>query len=230
MSTTQTPFPSLPEELIKLIFEHACKEVSFLHTNLNQSRDGDIKARSPVDVRTTRSIMLVSRASYNLVMPLLYRSVTISKPSQLVKFSHTLLTRPSLGLLVRNLWVGAITAPTLNFLPIIISDVEISVAARAHITRFENATSRRSERPQLFFESTTDLVYVENGMEYAAMNVPSHQDRLVEARQANVPTEAEYLQTVIVHHNHHVGEDMAWTDLAWATMLQENGLALTNGF
>lgn len=204
MSSTQTPFPSLPEELIKLIFEHACIKISILHINANQSRDGDIKAKSPIDVATARSIMLVSRAAYNLVIPLLYRSVTISKPSQLIKFSHTLLLRPSLGLLVRNLWVGAITAPPLNFLPIIISDVELSVAARAHITRFENAISKRNEQRQVFFESTTDLVYIENGVEYAAMNVPSHQDRLVEARQeysgsvtptSSIPNESR--------HDHH---------------------------
>ncbi|PWN36796.1 uncharacterized protein FA14DRAFT_169743 [Meira miltonrushii] len=207
MTTTQTPFPSLPEELIKLIFEHACIKTSVIHTNPNQSRDGDIKAKSPVDVATTRSIMLVSRAAYNLVIPLLYRSITISKPSHLIKFSHTLLTRPSLGLYVRNLWVGAITAPTLNFLPIVISDVDLSIAARAHISRFENAASKRSEKPQIFFETTTDLVYVENGVEYAAMNVPSHQDRLVEVRQeysgnvtptSNVPDDSR--------HGHHTSQ------------------------
>lgn len=174
--TSFARFPSLPEELIKLIFEYACQP-----RRQRETEEASQQSSSSLwlDVPSTRSLMLVSRAAYNLVIPLLYRSVTIARPSQLIAFAATLLTRPSLGLLVRNLWVGTLTSPPINFLPLIISDVELAVAAKGHITRFTQLYADTAGC-KIHHETARDLVYVENGVEYASMHAPPTPNRLVE--------------------------------------------------
>lgn len=165
------PFPRLPEELVKLVFECACEPVN-------------LKASSsvPADISTLLSLVLVSRATYNLLVPRLYRTITISKPSQLIAFTSTLLHRPSLGLLVRNLYVGVIDAPS-HHLPVIMgNNLSFSQAAQNHITRYarqrdrdlqeqEGSTSAASD--VVSYQRCNELVYLEEGVEFAAMQVQS---------------------------------------------------------
>lgn len=186
-------FPSLPEELIKLIFEHAC----IAHPDPKEPSDS---RTNTLDVKTTLRLMQVSRASHSLVVPVLYRSVTISRPSQLMALAATLLARPSLGLLVRNLWVGSLQSPSMSYLPCIISDVELAVAARSHIDQYVHEHGSSPSR-KLHHMTAADLVYVEAGAEYAAMHVPPKRDRLVEpiGRTDAVADHSSSLDTASVH-------------------------------
>lgn len=166
------PFPRLPEELVKLILECACEPVN-------------LKASSPIpaDVSTLLSLLLVSRATYNLLIPRLYRSLTISKPSQLIAFTSTLLHRPALGLLVRNLWVGALDVP-LHSLPVIVSShVGYAIAAKNHIERRERENKDNGLDVDLsLYKECNDLGYLENGVEFAAMHVQSMPSQTTQPR------------------------------------------------
>lgn len=175
MPSILEPFPRLPEELVKLIFECACEPIDRAATH---------KAVY-ADTSTLQSLLLVSRATYSLLIPRLYRNVTLSRPSRLIAFTETLLHRPTLGLLVRNLWVGTLDSPQ-HFLPNNIGgNTPYAVAARNHITRWENITPQDnlySNESIAKAKQCQDLPYLENGAEYAAMHVQSMPTQMTQPR------------------------------------------------
>lgn len=209
-----TPFPALPEELIKVVLEYACEPVG----------TGAPQGGGPIlDVITAKAIVLVSHATYNLVTPIIYRNVSLTRPSQLTAFASTLLRRPALGLLVRNLFVGHLDSP--NFLPLFVGvDASYARSARAHLQRWKAAqgdtgesdgwyfrsaapppaeaastssasssssSSSQAAQPvplrRLHHQSTPDQVYLERGADYAAMHVPSLTPQLTNVRRTRPP-------------------------------------------
>jgi hypothetical protein len=166
-----SPFPRLPEELVKLIFECAC-EPAAVTSGLP----------APVDITTILSLLCVSRATYNLLITRLYRSVTISRPSQLVLFTSTLLNRPSLGLLIRHLWVGSLDAP-IHSLPAVINS-EYALAAKDHILRWERKHHTEKISSSSLCKECSDIRYLEDGAEFASMHVQSLPSQLTQPRPA----------------------------------------------
>ena len=159
---------------MKLILECAC-----------EPSDATLNSAAPVDISTTLSLLLVSRATYNLLIPRLYRSITITRPSQLLSFTFTLLSRPSLGIFMRNLWVGTLDVPQ-HILPAVTSSTEYAMAAKSHLYRAEMKQDERGgqlERNLVRHKECSDIVYLENGAEYAAMHVQSMPTQLTQPRQ-----------------------------------------------
>lgn len=60
--------------------------------------------------KTATTLMLVSRELYRLVGPELYRSLMIDKPSMLSKLVQTVVAKPALGGLIKELWLGPFSA------------------------------------------------------------------------------------------------------------------------
>jgi hypothetical protein len=173
------PFPRLPEELVKLVFECACEPLNV---------DAGSSSSIPADTQTLLSLILVSRATYNLLLPRLYRTITISRPSQLIAFTSTLLQRPSLGLLVRNLWVGVLDVPLHNLPAIISSNTSLSRAAQDHLVR-PGKGKGKFHSDLKSYQKCNDLVYLENGIEFAAMYVQARPTNLA---QPNPPSIQDY--------------------------------------
>lgn len=177
-------FPSLPEELVKLIFEYASEQPKAMVTVTPKSSDAaasedaaHLSSDYVLDQETTCSLALVSRAVNNFVTPILYRSITLERPSQLVKFTRTLLQRPSLGLLVRNLWVGYLNASA-RLPPFIATDLSYVNSAKDHLERYLTRYPESSGR--LHSQTTRDLVYLERGADFAAMHVSSLPKHLIQ--------------------------------------------------
>lgn len=76
-----------------------------------ESHEGDLTSRSLIvlDVKTTLSLLVTSRAVNALVTPILYANVCIDRPSVLVDLLRTLKAKPSLGKLVKSLQLGPTT-------------------------------------------------------------------------------------------------------------------------
>lgn len=97
--TTLEGFTTLPHELKKRILDLACS--SFPST----STAGQA-TRPRLDLNTTLNLAFSSRGLYTLVVPILYSSVWITRPSSLASLHLALTSKPALGRLVKHLHVG----------------------------------------------------------------------------------------------------------------------------
>ncbi|CAO1622961.1 unnamed protein product [Sympodiomycopsis kandeliae] len=104
--------PHLPAELRRIIFGFACR-LPPLDAGVFQERSA-----LDLDIPTTLTLCLVSCEVYIFIAPILYDDVAISRPSKLRSFSRALLERPSLGRLVRSLWIGDIESLPRNWWPL----------------------------------------------------------------------------------------------------------------
>lgn len=100
-------FATLPSEIATHIVELACSS-STTTTSSSSSSSSFFSAAPPhsLDITTTLSLILVSHSFYNLVAPLLFRVVWLSRPSALESFLTALEAHPHAGALVKNLYVG----------------------------------------------------------------------------------------------------------------------------
>lgn len=97
---TLEQFATLPHELKKHVIELACCSAP-----VNGPATGPT-TRSRFDFITTLNFALASRSLYALVIPVLYTSVVITRPSSLASFHLAMTSKPALGRLVKNLHVG----------------------------------------------------------------------------------------------------------------------------
>lgn len=115
--TSQTA--TLPYELLERIFDLACHGFvqQFIPRQAQQGPDWDPQASTgqPVEIHepkldypTTLKLCSLSRSTYRQVASILYRDVTLSRPSKLSAFLKTIAARPALGRLVRVLWIGPV--------------------------------------------------------------------------------------------------------------------------
>lgn len=107
----------LPAELQALILRRACRRAPVPDTPT--TLQCDIEALDPpgfcharpdnvllYDAKALCTVMRLSRQHYMLAAPLLYHSIVLTRPSQLLLLFRTLGERPALGRLVRHLFVG----------------------------------------------------------------------------------------------------------------------------
>lgn len=92
-------FATLPHELKKRIIDLACSPSP-------PSSSAGRAARPLLDIATTQSLAFASRDLYSLVVPILYSSIWITRPSSLASFHLALTSKPALGRLVKSLHVG----------------------------------------------------------------------------------------------------------------------------
>lgn len=103
-SSSRLEFANLPHELRSYIVELACILPPSISKSAATTRH--IKAKLPLDLSATLSLLTVSRTFYDLVIPVLYGSVTLPRPSTLESFLRAVSDRPQLGKLVKLLRVG----------------------------------------------------------------------------------------------------------------------------
>lgn len=85
-------FSSLPSELREKIVELACGPFYPWST-------------SP-DRNTCRSLLLTCKNTYDLAAPILYRHLEVARPSILADLASTLVSKPTLGTLIKSLHLG----------------------------------------------------------------------------------------------------------------------------
>lgn len=88
-----SPIP-LPPELLEVVAEYACH---------NSSESCGL---SNIDFRTALSLALVSKRYYRLSNRLLYTHVRLTKPSDVLLYARTALSRPALCSHTQSLWIG----------------------------------------------------------------------------------------------------------------------------
>lgn len=123
-STTIPSFDTLPDELQLCIIELACLLPAPTPSPSSAAAPPTTpfiikpSVDPPLDLATAFALLTVSKGVYKLALPVLYRSVTLSRPSALAFFFRTLYMRPELGKLLRTLRVGDATLlPTNRPLP-----------------------------------------------------------------------------------------------------------------
>lgn len=97
-------FSKLPRELVFLIVDYACRMPALGSSPLASS------SSMTLDRATCRSVAQVSPGLYSYVAAILYSEPDITTPSQLTLFFRSIAANPSLGRLVKALWVGSVGA------------------------------------------------------------------------------------------------------------------------
>lgn len=113
------PFEQLPIELQVKIVDLACCSAGQAETQAAAGQTTVPLTATDLDVPTTLSLTLVSRALHGQATPILYDNVQITRPSSLEALQRTLAARPCLAGLVRGLYIGPIDRLDDNWWPLI---------------------------------------------------------------------------------------------------------------
>lgn len=102
----------LPDEILSTIFLFLIHS-SPTSTSLTSPNEYSHSLHLP----SLLSLSLVSRLYHSLSSVWLYSTILISNPTTLIKLHKALISRPTLGLLVKNLWIGDLKVPKDRGLP-----------------------------------------------------------------------------------------------------------------
>lgn len=150
-------FNDLPFELKKRIIDLACRPSIPSPSSLAHAASSETAANtSPrtkvaplLDLKTTLSLLLTSTSLYALVLPILWRNVSVTRPSALAFFQRTLSAGPQLGALVKSLHAGPADQLPEGFYPLSTPDGELIPNPRATYTpAMLITTSLRSAKEQ----------------------------------------------------------------------------------
>lgn len=95
-------FTVMPPELQMRIITLACRSPPDTESKEAVEKRG----RTHLDMATTLSICLASKALKTIAYSVLYQNVTLARPSSLLQFKQTLLAQPALRKLVTSLHIG----------------------------------------------------------------------------------------------------------------------------